>query len=109
MEQEGSCGDTLPEEAVLSPHDPSFDESGRRMDTSPDGGAATALDAPRPKSWAFEAGAEITPGTSAIALLGDGNPTETWLAWDTRRWAPVTVKICRPDHLRSERAIAGLR
>jgi len=79
------------------------------MDTSPDGGAATALDAPRPKSWAFEAGAEITPGTSAIALLGDGNRTETWLAWDTRRWAPVTVKICRPDHLRSERAIAGLR
>jgi serine/threonine protein kinase len=79
------------------------------MDTDRDTGAATALEDPPSESWDFEAGTEITSGTRAIALLGDGNRTETWLAWDLRRWAPVTVKICRPDHLRSERAIAGLR
>src|SRR5690242_7294612 len=79
------------------------------MDTIHDAGDAAPLDEPPIPSWGFEAGAEITPGTRAIALLGDGHRTETWLAWDVRRWAPVTVKICRPDHVRSERAIAGLR
>jgi eukaryotic-like serine/threonine-protein kinase len=80
------------------------------MDTNRDAaGSATALEMPPAESWGFEAGSEITLGTRAIALLGDGNRTETWLAWDVRRWAPVTVKICRPDHVRSERAIAGLR
>src|SRR5690348_2056173 len=60
-------------------------------------------------SWDFEPGAEITPATQAVALLGDGTRTETWLAWEIERWAPVTVKICRPDHLHSERTLTGLR
>src|SRR4051794_6904500 len=51
------------------------------------------------ESWAFEPGTEITPQREAIALLGDGVRTETWLAWDTFRWAPVVVKIARPDHI----------
>jgi serine/threonine protein kinase len=60
-------------------------------------------------SWDFEPGDVITPATRAVALLGDGRRTETWLAWETERWTPVTVKICRPDHLESERTRAGLR
>jgi len=63
----------------------------------------------RDQSWAFEPGAEITPQHHAIALLGDGVRTETWLAWDTIRWAPVVVKIARPDHVESRRTIESLR
>jgi len=60
-------------------------------------------------SWAFEPGTEITPQREAIALLGDGVRTETWLAWDTFRWAPVVVKIARPDHIESQRTVESLR
>ena len=52
-------------------------------------------------SWSFDPGVEITPQHQTIALLGDGMRTETWLAWDTFRWAPVVVKIARPDHVAS--------
>src|SRR5690242_5117059 len=68
------------------------------------------LDAHTPAaSWDFSQGDEIMQSTRAIALLGDGRRTETWLAWEIERWAPVTVKICRPDHLHSERTLTGLR
>jgi len=60
-------------------------------------------------SWCFDPGAEITPQHRAIALLGDGIRTETWLAWDTLRWAPVVVKIARPDHVASSSTIDALR
>jgi serine/threonine protein kinase len=60
-------------------------------------------------SWSFEPGAEITAEHQAIALLGDGMRTETWLAWDAFRWAPVVIKIARPDHVASARTIEALR
>jgi serine/threonine protein kinase len=60
-------------------------------------------------TWDFQPGDEINTTARAVALLGDGSRTETWLAWDTRRWAPVTIKICRPDHVDSERTADGLR
>ncbi len=60
-------------------------------------------------SWSFEPGVEITAQRQAIALLGDGVRTETWLAWDTFRWAPVVVKIARPDHVTSPGTVEALR
>jgi serine/threonine protein kinase len=72
-------------------------------------GQTGVLEAEELESWNFEPGDDITPATRAVALLGDGTRTETWLAWDTERWAPVTIKICRPDHVGSQRTLAGLR
>lgn len=43
------------------------------------------------------AGAELLPGLSAWALLGGGTHCESWLAWSVDLWAPVVVKLPRPD------------
>ncbi|HWO40738.1 MAG TPA: serine/threonine-protein kinase [Candidatus Eisenbacteria bacterium] len=48
-------------------------------------------------SWSFAVGDEIVPGFHAWALLGDGRRCESWLAWCTRRWTPVVIKLPRPD------------
>jgi serine/threonine protein kinase len=48
-------------------------------------------------SWSFTPGDEIVPGVHAWALLGDGRRCETWLAWCIWRWAPVAIKLPRPD------------
>lgn len=50
-------------------------------------------------SWARNAGDELVAGLRAWALLGDGRRCETWLAWCERRWAPVAVKLPRPDQV----------
>jgi serine/threonine protein kinase len=50
-------------------------------------------------SWARKAGDELVAGLRAWALLGDGRRCETWLAWCDRRWAPVAVKLPRPDQV----------
>lgn len=55
-------------------------------------------DAPEDRaSWSFGEGEPIAPGLAAWACLGGGKRFETWLAWDTNRWSPVTVKLPRPD------------
>ena len=59
-------------------------------------------------SWAFGPGDTIVTSMCAIARLGDGMRTESWLAWDAVRWAPAVVKIARPDHVGSEKARASL-
>jgi serine/threonine protein kinase len=43
------------------------------------------------------AGAELLPGLSAWTLLGGGSHCESWLAWSVDLWAPVVVKLPRPD------------
>ncbi len=50
-------------------------------------------------SWACRAGDELVPGLRAWTLLGDGRRCETWLAWCAHRWAPVAVKLPRPDQV----------
>ena len=59
--------------------------------------------------WEFEPGHEITAHKYAWALLGDGKRTESWLAWDAVLWAPVVVKLPRPDHLESNRTLMGMQ
>src|SRR3954471_24768863 len=90
---------------VARPTRPLTSEATHDMATNVETSNHTARD----QSWAFEPGAELTPQHHAIALLGDGVRTETWLAWDTIRWAPVVVKIARPDHVESRRTIESLR
>jgi len=59
--------------------------------------------------WNYAPGQEIAPGLHAWELLGDGQRSETWMAWSTLHWSPVTVKVPRPAWQTSERAIASLR
>ncbi len=59
--------------------------------------------------WEFEPGDEITERKYAWALLGDGKRTESWLAWDAVLWAPVVVKLPRPDHVDSNRTLLGMQ
>jgi serine/threonine protein kinase len=66
-------------------------------------------DEPEQSGWDYDVGQEIAPGLHAWELLGDGMRLETWLAWSTVHWAPVTVKVPLPTHVRSDRAIASLR
>jgi serine/threonine protein kinase len=44
-------------------------------------------------------GATLLPGLLAWQLLGGGNHCETWLAWSVDLWAPVSVKLPRPDEV----------
>lgn len=59
-------------------------------------------------SWNFADGDEIVPGRSAITLLGGGNCSEAWLAWDDRLHTVVVAKLVRPDQLADPSAMAGL-
>ncbi len=44
-------------------------------------------------------GSPLLPGLLAWELLGGGTYCETWLCWSTELWAPVAVKLPRPDYL----------
>jgi serine/threonine protein kinase len=60
-------------------------------------------------SWAFEAGAEITSGRTALKLLGGGRRYEVYLVWDERLFAVMVAKVTRPDQVEDERALRELR
>jgi eukaryotic-like serine/threonine-protein kinase len=60
------------------------------------------------ESWEYAPGDELLPGKHAIACLGDGMRTESWLAWDAARWAPVVVKVARPGHVTSDATVRAL-
>jgi len=47
-------------------------------------------------SWEFDDEEPIADGLTAIALLGGGDRTEAWLAWDGRLRTPVVAKLIRP-------------
>jgi eukaryotic-like serine/threonine-protein kinase len=59
-------------------------------------------------SWSFAHGDEIVPGLSAIKLLGGGNAYEAYLGWDEHLFAPVVVKIVRPDQVDDAATLRGL-
>jgi serine/threonine-protein kinase len=47
-------------------------------------------------SWEFDDEEPIADGLTAIGLLGGGDRTEAWLAWDGRLRTPVVAKLIRP-------------
>ena len=59
-------------------------------------------------SWGFLEGDEITPGLTAVRLLGGGSSYEAYLAFDDLRFSPVVVKIVRPDQVDDRHTLRGL-
>jgi serine/threonine protein kinase len=58
--------------------------------------------------WAFVEGDEITPGRTAIRLLGGGHRYEAYLGWDDRLHSLVVVKVVRPGLVDDAHTLAGL-
>lgn len=58
-------------------------------------------------TWGLAGGEEIAPGLVAMKDLGGGTVYEAWLAFDERLYAPVVVKVLRPDQVDDEAARAG--
>jgi serine/threonine-protein kinase len=50
----------------------------------------------------------IAPGLTAMRLLGGGSSYEAYLAFDDLRYAPVVVKIVRPDQVDDPSTLRGL-
>ncbi|MPZ59967.1 MAG: protein kinase [Propionibacteriales bacterium] len=50
-------------------------------------------------TWNLGEGDELATGLTAIKLLGGGHAYEAYLAWDERLFAPVVVKVVRPDQV----------
>lgn len=71
--------------------------------------------APSPQSldgedcWRLAPGETLLPGLLAWTRLGDGVRRETWLAWSTRHWAAVAVKLPRPGLVHEPRVRSTLR
>ena len=59
--------------------------------------------------WNFREGDPITPELTAMRLLGGGSAYEAYLAFDEITYAPVVVKVIRPDQVTDESSLRGLR
>jgi serine/threonine protein kinase len=61
-----------------------------------------------PVSWELARGDEIVPGLAAMKLLGGGSAYEAYLAFDQKLFAPVVVKVVRPDQVDDDSTLRGL-
>jgi len=59
--------------------------------------------------WRLDPGEPLLPGLLAWTQLGDGVRRETWLAWSTRHWLAVAVKLPRPGLIHDPRLRGTLR
>ena len=59
--------------------------------------------------WGFQEGDELSPGRTALELLGGGRRYEAWLAFDEHRRVPVVVKLLRPELVGNAGALRALR
>jgi serine/threonine protein kinase len=57
-----------------------------------------------PASWGFVEGDPITAELTAIRRLGGGSAYEAYLAFDEVTYAPVVVKVVRPDRVRGRQS-----
>lgn len=62
----------------------------------------------RTDSWHLREGDEITADLTAMKFLGGGSAYEVYLAFDEITYAPVVVKLVRPDQLDDEHTLRGL-
>lgn len=69
--------------------------------------SASPEDPQRP-SWGFVAGEVIVPHCIVRARLGGGHDFETYLAVDDRMYAPLVIKIVRPDLVENSTVLQGL-
>jgi serine/threonine protein kinase len=63
---------------------------------------------PADRSWGFVEGDPITAELTAVRRLGGGSAYEAYLAFDEVTYAPVVVKLLRPDRVSDEHSLAGL-
>jgi serine/threonine protein kinase len=61
------------------------------------------------QSWEWPEGHEFAPGRTVLGLLGGGRRYEVYRVWDERRSAVTVAKVLRPDLVREEHALRGLR
>jgi serine/threonine-protein kinase len=59
-------------------------------------------------SWNFAQGEPISARLTAVELLGGGSAYEAYLAFDHLLYAPVVVKVVRPDQIHDSSTLAGL-
>ena len=60
-------------------------------------------------SWGFHQGDSITAELTAVRRLGGGSAYEAYLAFDEITYAPVVVKVVRPDQVDDQHTLRGLR
>ena len=65
------------------------------------------MTADRP-SWELSEGDLIAPGLIAMRVLGGGSAYEAFLAFDEKLYAPVVVKVVRPDQVDDRSTLRGL-
>jgi serine/threonine protein kinase len=63
---------------------------------------------PEESEWGFAEGERISPGLTAIKLLGGGYRYEAYLAWDETMRSLVVAKLIRPGLVEDEHARRGL-
>ena len=51
------------------------------------------------RTWDFGEDGQITTELIAMKLLGGGSAYEAWLAFDEITYAPMMVKVVRPDQV----------
>ncbi|MDO9377545.1 MAG: serine/threonine-protein kinase [Nocardioidaceae bacterium] len=61
-----------------------------------------------PATWGLRHGDDIVPGLTALKSVGGGTAFEAWVAFDERLYAPVVVKVVRPDQIDDASTLAGL-
>ncbi|MFC7496042.1 MULTISPECIES: serine/threonine-protein kinase [unclassified Nocardioides] len=59
-------------------------------------------------SWDFLEGDPITAELTAVRRLGGGSAYEAYLAFDEVTYAPVVVKVVRPDQVEDAHSLRGL-
>ena len=61
-----------------------------------------------PRGWGLAEGEQITPGRTAVRLLGSSNVHDVYAAWDDTILGIVAVKMLQPGSVDDERARAAL-
>ncbi|MGL5810845.1 MAG: serine/threonine-protein kinase [Nocardioides sp.] len=64
---------------------------------------------PTDRSWGLRDGDRLTDDLTAVKLLGGGTAYEAYLCFDDVTYAPVVVKVLRPDKVRRVAPFRGLR
>ncbi|MGN0064327.1 MAG: serine/threonine-protein kinase [Nocardioides sp.] len=59
-------------------------------------------------SWDLSEGETIAEDLTAMKLLGGGNAYQAYLAFDEQTYAPVVVKVLRPDEVEDSSSLRGL-
>jgi len=60
-------------------------------------------------SWELAEGDSLSDRLTVVSLLGGGSAYEAYLCFDQELYAPVVVKVVRPDQVDDASTLRGLR